>query len=200
MAIEVKQWFGGYSLLLGVILSAYAGSDVPKTVFPTAPGISLSGYGGNGWTGSGDALIPGWGIPQNFIYLDPQINYHSQGEYFASLGLGQRWMAANSIWGAYLFGDYNRSSSGQDFWFVSPGLERLGQIWDFSFNTYLPVSQQRVTTGTEFADQAGDFSQIHFTGHDQYDELVNTIESTGWGSDAKISAHIMAQKHHYFWI
>lgn len=87
-------------------------------------------------------MVPVVGQPQNFTYVDPQFYYHSNdSEYTASLGAGQRWLTPDAgILGAYVFGDYNHSDDGHQFWFVSPGVERLGQILDFSANVYIPVS------------------------------------------------------------
>ena len=169
----------------------WASNSTPFTAFPSSPGISLYGLAGNGWTGIGDLMAPIYGQPLNFTYLDPQIYYSAPGEYSASLGIGQRWLASRAgILGAYVFGDYNHSDNGNDFWFVSPGLERLGQTLDFSANLYIPVSTQKIRTGTEFADQAGDFSQITFAGHNQYDMLVNTFDTVGWGGDAEVGMRL----------
>jgi Inverse autotransporter, beta-domain len=162
-----------------------------NTFLPLTPGVSLTGYAGNGWTAIGDTLIPAFGQQSYFTYLNPQINYHSnQDEYTGSLGVGERWLQASNIWGAYVFGDYNHSAQNNGFWFVSPGVERLGRVLDFSANGYIPVSKQRIDTGTAFADTTGDFNQVQFSGHNQYDELVNTFESTGWGADAQIGIHL----------
>lgn len=177
--------------IFGCTLTANGWAD--PLFFPAQPGVSITGYTGDGWTALGDTLIPVLGKSSHFTYIDPQIDYHSQnsqGQYSGSLGLGQRWLTGDNIWGAYLFGDYNHTPENNSFWFISPGLERLGQTWDFSLNGYLPVSNQRLSTGTEFADQAGDYSQVNFSGNNQYDEIVNTDESTGWGGDAKISARL----------
>jgi hypothetical protein len=187
MAIEVNK-IRIWALTLVTLFSPRA---LANDVFlPATPGVSLSGYAGNGWNTQADAMAPVFGSPLNFTYIDPQINYSSSNEYSGNLGIGQRWLKGDSIWGAYVFGDYNRSVDNQSFWFVSPGVERLGRTWDFSANGYIPVTKTHFNTGTEFADETCDSSQIHFSGHDQYDELVNTFESTGWGADAQIGAHL----------
>ena len=175
------------------ISAVYAGGEevpVPPTIglFPYVPGVSLYGFGGNGWTATGDVMAPVVGVPQNFTFVDPQIYYHSNpDDYTASVGAGQRWLNNNTtgILGAYVFGDYNHLSDGNGFWFVSPGIERLGQTFDFSLNGYIPVSSQRINNDVLFADQLGNFSEVNFTGHTQYDELVQTFDSTGWGLTVK---------------
>lgn len=175
----------------------FAGGPEPATAplifMPALPGVSLYGYGGNGWTGMADIMAPVYGQPLNFFYVDPQIYYHNNPDgYTASIGGGERWLVSPDIGilGAYVFGDYNHVNDGNHFWFASPGLERLGSIIDLSANLYIPVSEQKIDNGTEFADQDGNFSQITFSGHNQYDALVNTFDSTGWGGDAQIGVHL----------
>lgn len=180
----------GGCLFFGGALAS--GETISPMAFPTMPGISLYGLGGNGWTAIGDVMAPVVGQPTSFFFLDPQIYYHSpHSEYTGSLGGGGRWLTPSSgILGAYVFGDYNHSNDGNSFWFVSPGIERLGPTFDFSANAYIPVSNQRINNGLEFADQAGDFSQVTFSGHTQFDELVNTFESVGWGGDVQVGARL----------
>lgn len=184
----------GSCLCLG---SVYAGgvesiSPVPVTMFPYLPGISFYGLGGNGWTATGDVMAPLLGRPLNFTYVDPQIYYHNDpDDYTASAGVGQRWLDNRvGILGAYVFGDFNHANDGNSFWFVSPGIERLGRVLDFSLNGYIPVSSQRINNGVEFADQAGDFNDITFTGHTQIDELIQTFDSTGWGIDGQVGVRL----------
>ena len=189
-------------LLLGGCLAlgnVWAGGPEIAMAPPWLPldaGISLYGMGGNGWTAIGDALIPMFGQANGFVFLDPQAYYHSdqnhEGNYSADIGAGYRRLVDNNvgILGAYVFGDFNRGDTDKEFWFVSPGIERLGQILDFSANAYIPVSSQRQNTGTEFADQAGDNSQITFEGHNQFDALVNTFSSVGYGGDIQVGVHI----------
>ena len=140
-----------------------------------------------------DVLVPVFGYATQFTYVDPQFIYHNNdGDFYTgSVGVGERWLTSSAgILGAYVFGDYNRTAQGNEFWFVSPGVEHLGVNFDFSANLYIPVSNQKVNTGTEFADEAGDFNDITFSGHNQYDQLVNGFESTGWGGDAELGYRI----------
>ncbi len=194
------KFFSKGVLIGGCMVFGYAAANdgvdtintAPMFFLPATPGVSIYGMGGNGETAIGDLMAPVFGHPLNFTYIDPQIFYHSsEDEGSASVGLGQRWMTATSgIFGAYVFGDDNHSIDGNDYWFVSPGVERLGSVLDFSANLYIPVNTQRHEEGLKFADETGDFSQVTFTGHTQYDELVNTFESTGWGGDAQVGMRI----------
>ncbi len=168
----------------GCLMCGYAAAQ--PSITPTNPGVSLYGMAGNGWTGIGDMMLPIIGQPLNFTFIDPQIYFYGSHEYTLSGGLGQRWLTPNAgILGAHVFGDYNKAPDGE-FWFVSPGIEHLGETFDFSANVYIPVGDQRSATKTTFADNVGDYSQVTFSGHTQFDELVNTFESTGWGADAQV--------------
>ncbi|MBS0350856.1 MAG: inverse autotransporter beta domain-containing protein [Proteobacteria bacterium] len=181
-----KGLFIGGCMVLGYA-SANEAAPAPIMLMPSTPGFSAYGFAGNGWTAYGDIMAPLAGQPLNFFYVDPQIYYHSDHqEITGAVGLGQRVLTHYGILGGYVFGDYDHSLDGNDYWFVSPGIERLGTRFDFSANLYIPVSTQKFDNGLEFADQVGDYSKINFSGHTQYDELVQTFESTGWGGDAQI--------------
>lgn len=187
MAVEVnKVKLGWFIAPLFVLSGAYA-----NDFSPVMPNASISGYIGKDWSVLGDGMIPIFGSPTDFTYVNPQMYYYDGlGEFSGSFGIGQRYLNDNSVWGAYVFADYNHSLNHQDFWFVSPGIEYLSPRWDFHVNAYLPVTKQQFNTGTEFADETGDYQQIRFSGHDQYDEIVNTDESTGYGGDSLISYHL----------
>ena len=163
---------------------------------PLLPGVSLYGMAGNGWTAIGDAMVPVFGQPRSFAYVDPQIYYHTdqngEHDYTGDLGVGYRYLFDDNIGilGAYVFGDFNRDNHDKEFWFVSPGIERLGQLLDFSANAYIPVTSRLQYYGTGFADQAGDNSQIIFEGHNQYDALVNMFTSVGYGGDIQMGVHL----------
>jgi hypothetical protein len=182
----------GGCLMLG---NVWAGGPEIAPVLPglPLPGVSLYGMAGNGWTAIADAMIPFAGLSEGFLYIDPQFYFHSGGNgYSGNAGLGYRRLVDNNIGilGAYVFGDYNRGIDDSEFWFVSPGIERLGTLLDFSANAYIPVSSQRKNTGLAFADEVGDSSQIVFSGHDQFDALVNTFTSTGVGGDIQVGVHM----------
>ena len=152
------------------------------------PGISVAGNFvdfNSGWV---DALVPVVRTtPSSFLYLDPQGLYHNNDQYSASIGGGFRILTQNAgILGAYVFGDYNHSQQNNSYWFVSPGLERLGDTLDFSVNGYFPISSQRNNTTSGFASQFGDTDDIVFSGHNEIDTIVQNFESTGVGVDGEI--------------
>jgi hypothetical protein len=155
------------------------------------PGILVTGLYGNVSSGFADALIPVFGPINNFLFLDPQGFFHSKNEYSLSLGGGYRTLQENfGVLGAYVFADYNRSGQNNQFWFVSPGVQRLGEKFDISANIYIPVSRTKINGGQTFADNVGIDDYVSFSGHDQIDQLVDTFESTGLGADAEIGVKL----------
>ena len=71
-----------------------------------------------------------------------------------------------------------------------PGIQRLGDILDFSANFYLPVSRQRINTGQTFADNVGINDFVSFSGHEQIDQIVDTFESVGLGTDTEVGVRL----------
>ncbi len=175
------------ALVVGSGLFSGHALALAATGFPYAPGISVTGLSGDITTGYADAMVPVVGQSTQFFYLDPQGLFHNNDDYSASLGLGGRKLTEKSgILGAYVFGDYNHAPDGHGFWFVSPGIERLGNRIDFSANLYIPVGSDQVGTGTAFGNQLGIYDYVTFAGHTEYDQLFNTFESVGVGGDAEV--------------
>lgn len=175
-------------LAAGLIITypnAFAASYT--TTLPDNPGVTLSGLLGDISSGWADAMIPAFGNPISFLFLDPQVLYHNGNEYSGSLGAGWRGLTPQAgILSAYLFADYNHSDAGKSFWFLSPGIQTLGEVFDFSFNLYFPISSRQENTGQVFASDLGIYDFVSFSGHDQTDELVNTFESVGNGGDIEL--------------
>src|SRR6202041_1514182 len=74
----------------------------------------------------------------------------------------------------------------QTFWFVAPGIETLGPVWDLRFNGYAPISSSHVLTSSGFADEFGDYSYVQFIGHNQYDAYISNFQAVGWGLDGEV--------------
>ena len=167
----------------------------PAHAFPALPGFSVSGASGNQSLVTLDGLIPLFGRSTHFLYTDIQGLYNFDDAYSGSAGLGVRGLTSAGILGASLFADYNRTTNGNNFWFVSPGIERLGESIDFSANAYIPVSQQTVNEGTVYGTQIGINDYVTFQGNTQYDELFETSEATGFGGDAEIGYRLPFWHH-----
>ncbi|QLH43583.1 MAG: hypothetical protein HWD59_13335 [Coxiellaceae bacterium] len=89
------------------------------------------------------------------------------------------------ILGAYLFADGSRFTNDGDldnetFWFLNPGVESLGNLFDLRLNGYIPVSSQQETVGST--------TGITFSGHSQFNTVFDTINSTGPGVDGEVGA------------
>lgn len=176
-------------LLTGCLSSVNAAASTQSdSISPSNFGGSISGLFSNSSIGYGDAMIPLFGRSTNFFYIDPQILFHTKDDYAGSLGFGKRWLQSDQagILGAYVFADYSHSTYNNSFWFVSPGVERLGKTVDFSANLYIPVSNQRIYNGTFYGNQLGIYDYVHFQGNSQFDQLFNSYESVGIGGDAEV--------------
>ena len=155
--------------------------------FPEIPGVTATGLAGPTVMGLFDVMLPLAGWPTSFLYIDPQFAIQNGHNYSGAGGLGYRWLNDQAgILGAYVFTDYNHSPHNNSFWFVSPGIERLGDTIDFSANAYIPVSNQQQFSGVFQGTQIGQNQFVSFQGHNQFDALFNTTESVGFGADAQI--------------
>lgn len=122
----------------------------------------------------------------NYFFADMDANYAStEGNGAIELGGDYRQqLASNSAWGAYGFAGYNRSTTGQSFFTLNPGIEWLNRAWHVSWNLYVPVSATTQGSGDwVWANSLGIYDYTHFQAHTQYDQLVETASSTGTGTD-----------------
>lgn len=153
---------------------------------PLPPRLSILGLGGDNEVINGDGMVALAGNENGIWFLDGQGKTAFQSSWVASLGTGIRIPQEDKrILGAYLFGDYNTSGSDKNYWFVSPGLESMGQLMDFRLNGYIPVGTQRNFVSSGFADNFGNYDYVSFSGHNQYDAIVNNYEEVGWGFDGE---------------
>lgn len=161
------------------------------TFLPYEPSLNVWGYEGSRGLGEGDALIPVAGNADNAMSVDLQTAYATDDSRLISGGLSYRHIYEDQrILGAYVFADSNRSGQQQTFWFVSPGIESLGNIWDFRLNGYFPVTSQNKFVGFAFADTLGIYNNVQFSGHTQFDSLINISNEVGTGADLEIG-HII---------
>lgn len=166
-------------------------STLGDDFFPLIPRFTAFGYTGTDTIAGGDFMAPLYGNSNGVLFLDLQGKTAFSQDWVGSLGLGLRQALNNSsILGAYVFADRNISPESQEFWFVSPGAEWIGQQMDVHVNGYIPVSNNQLVNATGFADTLGNYDYINFTGHDQYDAIINQFEEVGWGIDAEIGSKI----------
>ncbi len=134
----------------------------------------------------GDAMVPVLGSKEGFAYADFMGDYGSDDTYLISPGLGYRKVINNQIAGAYFFGDYEKTSLGQNFWVLSPGLEWMNAHWDAHANGYFPTETSKQSGSTAFLDTYGDYSQVTYEEHNQYNALAAPYAVIGNGVDGEI--------------
>lgn len=155
--------------------------------FPLPPRVSISGSSGTNTFGEGDALIPLWGNPNLIIYSDVAAKYGDDSAWLTSLGLGGRKIIANNaILGAYLFGDYNKSSNANYFFVFNPGIEYMNNQWDGHINGYLPLGEKTDFMAAYTGNQLGVNNKTFFREHTQYDSVFNLLENVGPGVDVEV--------------
>lgn len=165
------------------------------------PRLYLSGLVGSGVLGKSDVLAPIWQTGTSNLFVYAQGNYaiakHSWEEntWLGSLGVGFRHIVGNSfLMGGYVLGSYSNSTSGHDIKIVNPGIEVLGNIWDFRVNGFIPVGDKRwVDQG--WADKYGDYQYVKFEGHNQYDHWYQYYQETGWGGNAEAGVKLFDVYH-----
>lgn len=181
--LRIKLSFLSLSILLAHSSSIYAESN--STAFPLHPRVLGEGFFGNRALGEADAMLPILGNQDGIFYVDGLGKVGSDDGYLGSLGAGFRGVYNNYLWGAYVFGDYNRAARGHHFPVVNPGLELMTNYWDAHVNGYFPTSKRK-SEGTFLGTQLGTTQYISFRGHSQFDNLINVVEEVGNGVDGEI--------------
>ena len=126
---------------------------------------------------SGDAMQPLIGTQEKFFYGDFATDYATDATYLMSPGIGYRGIVNNQIFGAYAFADYEKTSLGQNFWVLSPGVEWMSAHWDAHVNGYFPTQTEQQTGNVDWADNFGVY---------QYEDL---IDGTNIENDAKLAPY-----------
>ncbi len=187
--------FFSIGFIVCTIALPYAAHAEPITqtnsFFPYLPRVSIWGLVGEHLLAEGDAMLPLYGDQQTIFYIDAQGKTTFDTDWLGSMGAGVRSVLnTNQLLGAYLFVDRNVSSTSHLYWFLNPGFELMGKLWDFHANAYLPVSNKQNYLGTDFADNFNNYKYIHFQGHTQWDAILQEYESVGWGADAEVGRQV----------
>ena len=174
------------ALLFSLPFHASAAED--GRLFPFLPRVSALGLTGDYSLLWGDIMLPIARNDRDVWYIDLQPKSAFKTSWLAGMGTGVRITpdGHDQIWGAYLFFDRTVSSQNKTFWFVAPGVESLGRVWDFRLNGYVPISPTRALINNGFADEFGNFDFVQFVGHDQFDAMLANYEEVGWGLDGEI--------------
>ncbi len=137
----------------------------------------------------GDGMLPIYGQSDAFAYADFMGDYGSDDTYLISPGLGYRKVLNNQIVGGYFFGDYERTSMGENFWVMSPGLEWMNTHWDAHVNGYFPTDTGQSNGAIDYASNYGIYNNVTFVEntHNQSDMLVEPNVVIGNGVDAEVA-------------
>jgi hypothetical protein len=162
--------------------------------FPYIPRISAAGLVSNDQDIlQGDAMAALFGNQQTILWGDVQGKNSLNSSWSGDLGLGYRYVYdCERVLGAYLFADTSRAlDGGHHFWDLSPGIESMGQLWDFRINGYFPVSNKNPLVQENFADNFGQYQFVTFSGHNQYDRLLDLYQAVGNGVDGEVGRLIV---------
>ena len=184
--MQLKRLTASLMLISGSLLPLVTVADV----FPYTPKVSVTGLGGSNASAQAEILMPWLGDNTWLWYGDLQSRYGKNDTWSGSLGSGYRRLFNNAIWGAYLFTDRNDTGLGHHFWSISPGIERLGETWDFRLNGYLPVNHKNWQGKALPANQIGIGNYVIFSGHSVSDRLVTPIKEMGRGLDTEVGYHV----------
>jgi hypothetical protein len=207
----MKSKTGLFLAALVLVGNVFAEDKTLSFKLPTL--FELKGYAGSEAVINGQMVMPFWGSEERvfFTILDGNYGFSSTSGYFADLGIGYREMLKERIYGGYLTFSGNSSPRNHQFWVLNPGFETLGEVWDFRLNGYFSFSHRSWEGGNEIVAQVpanflGDYSDIYFTGHNEFDRLIDfnlrhyeAIHS-GLGVDAEIGAKIPAFKSIKFYL
>lgn len=155
--------------------------------FMELPALHVWGYGGSHTIGQGQGLIPLMSSNQNknlYLLAEAKETANTAAHYFG-FGGGYRQIIGGRIFGGYLIADENFTDNlaDKEFLVLNPGLETLGDKWDFRINGYFPVGSKSWNIDTSETN-------LHFAGHDELVDFSAKQASIGNGVDAEIGAKI----------
>lgn len=175
------------TLVAALLLFPITNASADNLYSALPPRVTLSGTTGNNSFGEGDAMIPLVGNCNQLFYTDVGSKYGENDAWFGSIGLGDRNIVNNNtILGAYVFGDYNKTTNANYFPVVNPGVELMTNAWDAHWNGYFPVGEQSKLVALYTGQQLGILNTELFTGHSEYSNLFDLRENVGPGTDFEV--------------
>ena len=166
--------------------------DIQKVSY--IPRVYISGYTGIELLGQGDIIAP--------VYL-------AENKVFAIYGQGRYTPVSKELWeyktwtgsagflyrhiipriervmGGYVLADHSQARDGHKYWVLGPGIESLGNNWDFRLNGYIPISKKSWNK-EDWAQNFGEYGYIKFAGNNVYDHILSYYEEVGIGGDVEI--------------
>lgn len=167
--------------------------------FKMLPQLTLDGFTGSHTYGDGELMFSFLGDELHNLYgvLEGGFGINNIKSEYGAAGLGYRYLTNNNsrLLGLYTLGEYLNSKEDNNFWYVNPGVESLGALWDFRFNGYFPVAKTKKGENSVedgFASDNGIFDFERFTGHEFFDRLlkITDFEKAGYGVDAEVGRKI----------
>lgn len=153
--------------------------------FPYMPRVFLDGTAAPKGFLYGDTMIPLVGNSGGFAFLDGTGKGGTDKGWLGAIGTGARGIWRNAIFGGYVFGEYDHTVLGNNYWMMNPGLEIMTPHWDLRANGYLPFGNKENINNIYFGSQLG-VTCPFFTGHQQFDQVYNDVNEVAPGLDAQI--------------
>ena len=195
-----KLFFLGIAILTLFLLGKTASAKEDTTLLQPVklnPMLELSGSSGQHTLGQGQLLLPLYGDSKSawFGALESKVATQSSNGWLVGCGAGYRRIIDEHILGGYLLIDYNSSPTAHHFWTVNPGIERLGKVWDFRVNGYIPLSTKQWVGAKTFGSDIGISDYVSFAYdnnhiYNEYDRQLQTLEETAPGVDAEIGVAV----------
>lgn len=133
-----------------------------------------------------ESMLPVWSNGNHMTYADLAGGYGTDDTYVVSPGLGYRGIYHNQIFGAGLFADYERTSLGENFWVMSPGVEWMSAHWDAHVNGYFPIQSRQQTGSQNWADNFGIYEYGDPHGNSFDNALITPYTVIGNGVDTEV--------------
>lgn len=155
------------------------------------PQATFWGFTGDNTLGIAQSIFPLLQKNAQNFYTIGEIYDAEGGNLIAGAGFGYRTLSNNNsrILGGYFIGDYNKNSN-RNFWVLNPGIESLGELWDFRVNGYVPLGDRTKKIGEDFYSNIGNYDYVRFQGHSEYDARYEEIDQSGYGADFEIGRAI----------
>ena len=137
-----------------------------------------------------DSFVPIYGNLNEFWYVNAQVYSYDKLYRTYSLGLGHRQRVKDSVYGAYVFYDRQRSAEEQYYDRINVGIERMDKDWSFRYNLYWYGSPKikTLTDTTTSANIIG--NNIVYTENYMIEEVYSGMSADiGYHFDEGLSVH-----------
>ncbi|CDZ77690.1 hypothetical protein BN59_01980 [Legionella massiliensis] len=194
-ACKVKLFVAALGLLTFNAATAQALNEAipsPWTARFTGQGLS----GNNQLGGFVDSMIPLVADANHLWFADGSFMAGQSDNYAFSLGSGLRKLATINthplILGAFLFGDYQRTTKHTHTWLANPGIELLSRHYEARIQGYLPVGRRQQAFSHSMASVFPPANGPQQTnrlfggkGHLFIDTPINLVNEFGTGLEAE---------------